>query len=145
MANAIYPLYRQNLLAGNAGYDLDNTDSVNGPYVVLVDTGVYTYNAGHQFFSQLSGVIPSNPNGLQLANPTVALGVFDADNVVFNSVPVGPSLEAIVIFRHNSGASSTWPLVMYYDAVGGGLPVVPNGGNITITWNGAGIFGLGTP
>jgi len=30
----------------------------------------------------------------------------------------------------------------YYDTTGGGLPVTPNGGNITIQWNASGIFQL---
>ena len=33
MANAIYPIYKQNLLAGTAGYDLDNNTVADGPYL----------------------------------------------------------------------------------------------------------------
>lgn len=40
MANAIYPLYKQALLAGDANADLDNDTADDGPYVVLIDTGV---------------------------------------------------------------------------------------------------------
>lgn len=141
VGNALYPLWKQNLLAGTAGYDIDNGDSVNGPYCLLIDIGVYTYNPGHAFFSQLSGIIGA-ANGMQLTTPTIANGVFDADNLVFTSVPAGPDIDALIIYRHNGGANSTWPLVMYYDTPGGGLPVVPNGGNITVTWNVAGIFVL---
>jgi hypothetical protein len=140
MANRIYPLYRQNLLAGTAGYDLDVNTAVDGPFCALIDTGAYVYNDGHAFFSSVSGII-GTPQ--QITNPTVALGVFDGDNLTYLTVPAGPDIEALIVYRHNSGANTTWPLVMYYDQPGGGLPVVPNGGNINVTWNSGGIFSLG--
>lgn len=138
MANAVYPIYKQNLLAGTAGYDLDNNNSTDGPYVVLIDTGTYTYNAAHDFFNDLSGVV-GTANGMNITTPTVTTGTFDGDNVTFSAVS-GATVEGFVVYRHNSGANTTWPLVLYYDASGGGLPVTPNGGDITITWNGSGIF-----
>lgn len=140
MANAIYPIYKQNLLAGSAGYDLDNDTTTDGPYVVLIDTGAYTYSAAHDFFNDLSGVVGA-ASGMRISTPTVALGTFDGDNVTFTAVS-GATVEGFVIYRHNSGANSTWPLVLFYDAAGGGLPVTPNGGDITIAWNAAGIFTL---
>jgi hypothetical protein len=57
MANAIYPLYKQSLLAADANVDLDNNTTTDGPFVALVDTGVYTYSAAHQFYSSLSGIV----------------------------------------------------------------------------------------
>lgn len=140
MANAIYPEYKQNLLAGTAGYDLDNNTVDDGPYVVLIDTGTYTYSAAHDFFNDLTGVV-GTANGMRIATPTVADGLFDGDNVTFTAV-TGASVEGFVIYRHNNGANTTWPLVLYYDTSGGGLPVTPNGGDITITWNASGIFQL---
>lgn len=140
MANAIYPIYKQNLLAGTASYDLDNDTTTDGPFVVLIDTGTYTYNTAHDFFNDLSGVVGA-ANGVRIATPTVTNGTFDGADVTFTAV-TGASVEGFVIYRHNSGANTTWPLVMYYDASGGGLPVTPNGGDISITWNASGIFTL---
>lgn len=140
MANAIYPEYKQNLLAGTSGYDLDNDTVNDGPYVVLIDTGTYTYNAAHDFFDDLSGVV-GTANGMRIATPTVADGLFDGDNVTFTAV-TGATVEGFVIYRHNAGANTTWPLVLYYDTAGGGLPVTPNGGDISISWNASGIFQL---
>jgi hypothetical protein len=54
----------------------------------------------------------------------------------------GVSIEALVIYRKNSGANTTWRLVLYLDTSVTGLPVTPNGGDITVTWNASGIFGL---
>jgi hypothetical protein len=42
----------------------------------------------------------------------------------------------------DTGTAATSPLVAYIDTGVTGLPVTPNGGNITVTWNASGIFAL---
>ena len=138
MANAIYPLYKQSLLAGDANADLDNNTATDGVYVALIDTGVYTYSAAHQFYSSLSGII-GTPQ--RITSPTVTNGVLDGADVTFPTV-TGATAEALVIYRQNSGANTTWRLVAYIDTGVTGLPVTPNGGNIDVTWNASGIFAL---
>lgn len=138
MANAVYPLYKQSLLAGDANADLDNNTTTDGVYVALIDTGTYTYSAAHQFYSSLSGIV-GTPQ--RIANPTVTNGLFDGDNVTFTAVS-GNSVEALAIYRQNAGANTTWRLVAFIDTGVTGLPVTPNGGDITITWNASGIFQL---
>ena len=136
MANAIYPLYKQSLLAGDANADLDNDTSTDGVYVALVDTGTYTYSAAHQFYSSLSGVVGTDQ---RITGPTVTNGTLDGADVTFTSV-TGASVEALVIYRKNAGANTTWRLVAYIDTGVTGLPVTPNGGSIAVTWSGSGIF-----
>ena len=138
MANALYPLTKQAWLAGTSGYDLDNNTADDGPYVALVDTGTYTYSTAHDFYSDLSGVVGTDQ---RITAPTVTTGLFDGGDVTFTAVS-GNSVEALVIYRHNAGANTTWPLVAYIDTSVTGLPVTPNGGNITITWHASGIFQL---
>lgn len=138
MANALYPLFKQSLLAGDANADLDNNTATDGVYAVLVDTGTYTYSGAHQFYSSLSGIVGTEQ---RIANPTVVNGLFDGDNVTFTAVS-GSTVEAIVIFRKNAGANTTWRLVAYIDTGVTGLPVTPNGGDIVISWNASGIFQL---
>jgi hypothetical protein len=138
MANAIYPLFKQSLLAGDANADLDNNTTTDGVYVALIDTGVYTYSAAHQFYSSLSGIV-GTPQ--RITSPTVVNGVLDGTDVTYTAV-TGNSAEALVIYRQNSGANTTWRLVAYIDTSVTGLPVTPNGGDITITWNASGIFAL---
>lgn len=136
MANAIYPLYKQSLLAGDANSDLDLDTTDDGPYVALVDTGTYTYSASHQFYSDLSGIV-GTPQ--RIDNPTVVVGTLDGADLTYTAV-TGASVEALVIYRHNAGANTTWRLVAYIDTSVTGLPVTPNGGDITVTWNASGIF-----
>lgn len=138
MANAIYPLYKQSLLAGDANADLDNDTTTDGVFVALVDTGTYTYSAAHQFYSSLTGVVGTDQ---RITAPTVTNGTLDGGDVTFTAV-TGNSVEALVIYRKNSGANTTWRLVAYIDTGVTGLPVTPNGGNITVTWNASGIFAL---
>lgn len=134
MANAIYPKYKEAILGGGA-----NTDLLTGTVkVALVDTGVYTYNAADQFLTSLTGVVGTAQTiG---ATKTVTNGVFDGGDVTYTSV-TGNSVEALVIYI-DTGSSATSRLVAYIDTSVTGLPVTPNGGNITITWNASGIFAL---
>jgi hypothetical protein len=138
MANAIYPKWKEALLQNLADSDLDGSGAT-GVYAALVDTGVYTYSAAHEFYSSLSGIVGTEQEiG---ATKTYANGTFDGADVTFPAVS-GATVEALVIFRKNAGANTTWRLVEYIDTGVTGLPVTPNGGNITTTWNASGIFTL---
>ena len=123
-------------MSGDASSDLTQSTANVAPYVIMVDTGTYTYNSSHQFYSSLSGLVGTEQ---QITTPTVTNGTFDGDDVTYTSVS-GASVEALVIFRKNAGANTTWRLVLYEDTSVTGLPVTPNGGNITVTWNASGIF-----
>jgi len=141
MANAWYPVYKQNLLAGTSGYDLDVDTSTDGPFCALVDTGTYTYNAADTVYNAGTGSDVESANqgtDQRLTGPTVTNGTFDGSDLTYTAV-TGSSIEALVIYRHNSGADTTWPLVLYLDTSVTGLPVTPNGGNITVTWNASGV------
>lgn len=132
MANAIYPKYKEALIQASSNSSLTGTVKV-----ALVDTGTYTYSASHQYLSDLSGVVGTAQT---LANKTYTNGVLDADNVTYTAVS-GSSVEALV-FYIDTGVAGTSRLVAYIDTGQTGLPVTPNGGDITITWDAAGIFGV---
>lgn len=138
MANAFYQEYMQNLLAGTAGYDLDAAEGATGVFVALIDTAVYTFNQAHEFYSDLSGTIGTP---VEITTKTVANGTFNGDDVTFTAV-TGDNAEALVLYRHNAGANTTWPLICFIDTGVTGLPVLPNGGDIICTWNASGIFKL---
>ena len=134
MSNAIYPKYKETILGAAT-----NTNLLTGTVkVALVDTGVYTYSAAHQFLTSLSGVVGTAQTiG---ATKTVTNGVFDGADVTYTAV-TGNSVEALVIYV-DTGSAATSPLVAYIDTGVTGLPVTPNGGDITVTWNASGIFAL---
>jgi hypothetical protein len=134
MANAIYPKYKEVILGAAT-----NTNLLTGTVkVALVDTGTYTYNSADQFLTSLTGVVGTAQTiG---ATKTVTNGVFDGADVTYTAV-TGNSVEALVIYV-DTGTAATSPLVAYIDTGVTGLPVSPNGGNITVTWNASGIFAL---
>jgi len=135
MANAVYPLYKKSILDGAANSALTGTGAT-GLWVALVDTGTYVYSAAHEFYSSLSGIVGTD---VEITSVTTLSGVVDGDNVTFLSVS-GTTVEALVLYRKNAGANTTWRLVAYIDSSVAGMPVTPNGGDVTVTWNASGIF-----
>jgi hypothetical protein len=144
MANHIYPTYKQALMSASANVSLTLNDTTNGPYVALVNIagGAYTYVSSHSFWSDVSANAIGGSAGVNIGSPGVAGAIFSGAGVTFSSV-TGSAAGALAIYRHNSGAAGTWVLVLYEDTGVTGLPVTPNGGNITIGWSASGIFSLG--
>lgn len=106
--------------------------------VALVDTGTYTYSAAHDFYDDVSSAVIGTPQ--TLGTKSFTSGLFDAADVTYTAV-TGASVEALVIYI-DTGVASTSPLIAYIDTGVTGLPVTPNGGDITVTWNASGIFQL---
>jgi len=138
MANAIYPLFLQELMKGTSNNLLNSTEGTTGVYAALVDTGTYTYSASHQFYSSLSGVVGTDQ---EILTKTQTNGTFDGTDITYTAV-TGNTVEAIVLYRKNAGANTTWPLIAYLDTGHTGLPFTPNGGDAVIAWNASGIFKL---
>lgn len=125
MANALYDLGREKFLNG----EIDWTD--DDIKLLLVDTADYTVNlVTDEFHSDVTGagIVATSGN---FASKTTALGVADAADVILTSVS-GDVSEAVVIYK-DSGVSATSPLIAYIDSATG-LPVTPNGSDITIEW-----------
>lgn len=124
MANALYPKGKEAFLNANVSL---LTDTIR---ISLIDTGVYTYSATHQFRSDVSNtaVIAT----ALLSNKTTANGVFDADDATFTSV-TGANCEALIIFQ-DTGSQANSRLIAYIDSATG-LPILPNGGDITVTFS----------
>lgn len=136
MANAIYVEFTQSQLQGDTNISLNVDTAQDGPYCSLLDTGTYTFSQTHDFANDLSGVVGTDQ---RITVPTVADGLFDGVDLTYTAVS-GNSIEAFALYRHNSGASSTWRLISFHDTGVTGLPLTPNGGNITVTWNASGII-----
>lgn len=130
MASALYPIGKKAILDGDIDFLADTIK------VALVDTGTYTYSAAHDFYNDVSGVVGTPGT---LASKTTTGGTFDAADLTFTAVS-GSSVEALIVYK-DTGSAATSPLIAYIDT-GTGLPVTPNGGDITITWSGSGIFSI---
>lgn len=131
MANGLFAKARESFLSQNPSIDLD-TDTIKA---VLVDHGTDTpVLATDQYLSDISAGARIATSGA-LASKTVTDGVFDAADITFTAV-TGASVESIVIYK-DTGSAATSPLIAMIDTATG-LPVTPNGGDITVVWdNGA--------
>ena len=133
MASGLYAAAKKSFLDADIDMLVDNIKCV------LVDSADYTVNlATHDFLNDVAaaGRVATSGN---LASKTTTGGTFDAADVVLTTV-TGDSSEAIIVYK-DSGVESTSDLIAYIDS-GTGLPVTPNGGDITIQWNASGIFSL---
>lgn len=136
MARALYVPFRNGILGSHATrVDLD-ADTLK---VVLTDHGGATPNTTtHDFLDDISAGTVATSGALATKTiGTVAAGVFDADNLTFSAV-TGNSVESFTLLK-DSGAAGTSNLISYWDDATG-LPVTPNGGDITITWSASGIL-----
>lgn len=126
MANLFYTKAKEHFLSG----DIDLiTDTIK---VALIDLADYTPDfALDEFYDDIpSGAVVALSSAM--STKSVTSGVFDADNVVLSAV-TGDQAEALVIFQ-DTGTPSTSLLIAFFDTVTG-LPVTPNTGDITITWD----------
>lgn len=128
MANVLYDPGRDAFLNGDIDY---TNDTIR---VYLIDNAYYTFSAAHQFLSQVAST--SRVAFAALAGKSTTAGIADANDTVLSSV-TGNSCESLVLCKW-TGDESTSPLIGYIDTAAAGFPVIPNGGDITITWdNGA--------
>ena len=124
MADALYTPFKELLLGGDIALDADTIK------VALIDTGAYTFSAAHDFWNDASAGLVGT--AATLGTKTITSGVFDAADVTFTAV-TGNTVEALIIYK-DTGNAATSPLIAYIDSATG-LPVTPNGGDITITWS----------
>lgn len=127
MANGLYIAAKEGFLNGTVNFSTDNIKAL------LVDTGAYTVDlTTHANLSDIPTLarIATSSN---LGTKTVTGGAADAADVAFTAV-VGPTVEAIVLYK-DTGSATTSRLIAYIDTGVSGLPVTPNGGDITVSWD----------
>lgn len=126
MANALYGLGRQAFLDGDIDWAANNIK------VILIDVADYTVSIDtHDFLDDVAAAARVATSG-NLAGKTSTLGVADANDVVLSAVS-GDQSEALIIYQ-DTGVEATSRLIAYIDTATG-LPITPNGGDITIAWD----------
>ena len=129
MASQLYPKGKKKIL------DADIDLLVDTIKAALIDTADETYNSADEWYDDLTGAgIVAEAT---LATKTTTSGVFDADDTTCTSV-TGDPVEAVVLFKW-TGSGATSPLIAWFDLA---TSFTPNGSDITIVWNGSGIFGI---
>lgn len=126
MANAVYGKAREKFLNGDIDWANDDIKAV------LVDTAAYAVSIdSDEYLSSIPAGDRIATSG-NLASKTSTLGVADAADITFSTV-TGDVSEAIVLYK-DTGDAATSPLIAYVDTATG-LPITPNGGDITISWD----------
>lgn len=127
MANALYDAGRAAFLGADIDWLADNIK------VSLVRG--YTPNVStHDFLDDVAAaggtLVATSAN---LGTKTSTAGVADAADVTYTTVSAGASCAHLVIYK-DTGTPSTSALVGLIDTATG-LPITPNGGDITIQWD----------
>lgn len=133
MANVLYDKGRNAFLQGSINWV---TANIKASLITLVNapTG-YTFNASlDEFFASVPTESRVGFSVASLAGKTATSGIADADDSVFTGAS-GPTVGAIVIWK-DTGTATNSPLIAYIDTATG-LPVQPNGGDITVQWDNA--------
>ena len=126
MANALYDRGRQGFLAGEIDWD------ANDIRIILIDEADDTIDlAVDEDLADRAGAARVATSSA-LGTKTTAAGVADAADVTLSSV-TGDVSESIDIYQH-TGTEATSLLIANIDTATG-LPVTPNGGNITVQWD----------
>lgn len=132
MANAVYPDGKDAILEGEI-------DLLDDTIKVAVCSSTYTYDSGHTYYDDLSGVLASSG---ALASKTVSAGVFDAADVNFASVT--GTIQRWVLYK-DTGDTATSPLIAFFDTKTGAAAI--NSGALaaapyTIQWDASGILSI---
>lgn len=141
MANALFVAYRNCMLGTGTAVDLD-ADTIKA---MFVDHGDDTpVAATDDFLDDIASAarVPALGSCPTLGTKTigsVAAGVFDAADTTFTSLS-GDASESLIVFK-DSGTESTSNLLAFWDTATG-LPLTPNGANVTVTWNASGIWSI---
>jgi hypothetical protein len=133
VASALFPDGREGFLDGTIDWD-----------TAVIKCSLfrgYTFNATHRFVSDVTGAGGQQvATSAALTSKTVTDGVADAADVVFSAVPAGAAIPAIIVFQSSAVtggadvAATAQRLIAYIDTATG-LPVTPNGQNITVAWD----------
>ena len=130
MANALFDQGREDFLAGTLDWD------ANEFRIALVDDTDVTFDlAVNDFWDDLvAGLVHANAESDALASKTVTDGVADAADKTWSTV-TGDAADYVICFKE-TGVDNTSNLVFALDSATTGIPVTPNGGDITIAFDG---------
>ena len=126
MANAMYELGRDHFLNGDVDWTGANMK------VTLVDGADYTLNitTDEDYADVTAGGRVATSGNMTC---TSALGVADASDVTYSTV-TGDESEYLVIWYDSTVEATSW-LLVNLDNSNTGIPVTPNGSDITVQWD----------
>ena len=130
MANALYDAGRADFLDANIDWSADAI------HVHLCDEADYTVNLATDDFEDdvtVAGRVFGAAGLGPLLSKTSTDGTADAADITASSIS-GDVSESLTLFVERGGAETANELICNIDTATG-LPVTPNGGDITIQWD----------
>lgn len=141
MPSDLYNIGRRGFLTqvsqGSAnGVKIDWVNDTVMAQLITLDAAGFQFDPEHASLADI-------PNGARIGSPKTLAnrgstvdGWATADNVTFDAVtsPNGEAVSAVLLYRAGADDASSI-LVAYLDDVVSGLPIVPNGGDLTLLWN----------
>lgn len=129
MASQLYPKGAAHILGAATKVDL-----VADTIKTLFYDG--SFSSTDEFVSDLVGADIIARSGA-LAGKTVALGVFDANDITVTTVS-GPVFGHLILVK-DTGADATSPLIAVFDLA---TAYTPDGNDVTVVWNPSGLFAI---
>ena len=139
MANGMFTDFRNGQLSNTSLVDFD-TDDVVAMFVDHADDTpvIATDNFIDDILSAARvPAIASCPSLASKTIGTVAAGVVDAADTVFTAL-TGDASESLIVWK-DTAVESTSKLIGFWDTATG-LPLTPNGGDVTVQWHASGIL-----
>ena len=140
MANALFVSFRNGVLGSHATYvDLD-ADTISLMFVDHADDTPVA--ATDDFLDDIASAarVPALGSVPTVGTKTigvVAAGTFDSADVTFTAL-TGDASESLILFK-NTGTDTTSNLIAFWDTATG-LPLTPNGGDVTVAPSASGWF-----
>jgi len=147
--NVAFPAFRNSIVGNTADYTTRVNLDTDTLYVFFTDEATTAADEGNVFQSALTAAeAPAYASRLNLTSTTVpttntvaACGFFDAADSVFTGgsavAATTTTYEKLIIAKRQASAA-TDPL-LYHFGTATGLPITPNGADITVVWNASGI------
>jgi len=109
---------------------------------LLDETDSTTITAAYIDYAEVNAAVVVDTG--TLASITIGVlgtGVLDSTTTHTFTAVTGDAADFLVMWKNLTGPSSS-PLAITWDSATTGLPVLPNGGDIIITWAGGGILSI---
>jgi hypothetical protein len=140
VSNALSDDYRNNVLGDNTYTNVQlDSDTIAA---MFLDNADDTWIVSNGDLSDIASAarVPAAASCPSLGTKTIGdigVGVFDAADTTFSSLS-GDQSEQLIVFK-NTGTDATAVIIAGWDTATG-LPLTPNGGDVTVVWNASGIF-----
>lgn len=134
MANFLTDAHRNGAVRYPKSLDLNSADLVG----MFIDNADDTVTVTDDFIDDVLAaarvpVIASCPSLTTKTFGSLAVGVFDADNLLFSAL-TGDPVEQFIVF-YDSTVEATSDILACWD-----VTLTPNGGDVTVVFNGSGLW-----